>query len=153
MYKRQGLGAAGSGTVTVANGTTLDLQGVTVAAKGGSNLNGGTISTTTGTSSYADAITLGANSTVDVDGTKLTLSGAIGDGANTFGLTKTGNNTLVLSGANSYGGNTTINAGTVEVTHATGLGAAGSGTVTVANGTTLDPVSYTHLTLPTKRIV
>ena len=138
MYKRQGLGTAGVGTVTVANGATLDLQGVTVAAKGGTTINGGTISTTTGTSSYADGITLGANSTVDVDGTQLTLSGVIGDGGGTFNLTKTGNGILVLSGANTYDGNTAINAGTVNVTHATGLGSAGSGTVTIANGTTLD---------------
>jgi autotransporter-associated beta strand protein len=63
----------------------------------------------------------------------LSISGAIsGVGA----ITKAGSGTLVLSGANSYLGGTTINAGTLLVNNATGSG-TGSGPVTVNNGGTL----------------
>ena len=80
-------------------------------------VNGGTISTSTGTSSFAGAITLGAHSTFDVDGTQLTVSGNVTDGAGTYNITKTGNGILVLSNTtNSYDGTTTISAGTLTVT-------------------------------------
>jgi autotransporter-associated beta strand protein len=46
---------------------------------------------------------------------KLTFSGAIGDGGNGYGITKTGNGTLVLSGNNTYSGATTISAGTLQI--------------------------------------
>ena len=52
-------------------------------------LNGGTLATTTGTSSFAGAITLMATGPVSVTGTQLTLSGVIDDLGGDLGLTKT----------------------------------------------------------------
>ena len=63
----------------------------------------------------------------------VTVAGAItGSGA----VTQNGTGTLLLSGPNSYGGDTTLNAGTLRLGSATALGGAG-GTL-VINGGTLD---------------
>jgi autotransporter-associated beta strand protein len=109
------LGTNAAGTV-IASGATLDLQNVTYSTTEAITNNGGTLSTSTGTSSFAGVMTLGANSTIDVDGTQLTVSTAIGDGSNGYDIDKTGNGILVLSGANSYTGDTTISAGTIKLT-------------------------------------
>jgi autotransporter-associated beta strand protein len=68
-----------------------------------------------------------------VSGKLLTLSGVISDGGNNYGLTKAGAGTLVLSGANTYGGPTLVNAGALVVTHNTALGNT-VGATTVASG-------------------
>ncbi len=66
--------------------------------------------------------------------TKMTISGNIsGSGG---ALVKDGVGTLVLSGANSYNGGTTLNAGTLLVNNTTGTG-TGTGSVTVSAGTFL----------------
>ncbi len=74
--------------------------------------------------------TTAATLTVTAGGT---FSGAIQDGTGTVALTKTGNNTLSLRGANTNSGNTTLTAGTLLVT-----GALGSGSVSIAGGATLN---------------
>ncbi len=51
-------------------------------------------------------------------------------------MTKAGNGTLTLSGANTYTGTTTISAGTLVAANASALGGTGSGT-SVANGASL----------------
>ena len=80
------------------------------------------------------AVTLGGNRTVTVDQNALTVGGSIGG---SFGLTKAGAGTLILSGSNTYSGSTTISAGTVLVTNSSVLGSfTGSGVV--INGGTLD---------------
>jgi filamentous hemagglutinin family protein len=106
------LGTNAAGT-TIASGATLDLQNITYSTTETLTVNGGTVKTSTGTSSFAGGVTLGANSTVDVTGTQLTISGVITDGASTYGLTKTGSGILVLSNTNTYDGTTTISAGTL----------------------------------------
>jgi autotransporter-associated beta strand protein len=69
-------------------------------------------------------ITLGADSTLNVDGTQLTLSGVISDGANDYDIEKTGSGILVLSGTNTFSGTTTISGGTISIAADAGLGTA-----------------------------
>jgi autotransporter-associated beta strand protein len=122
------MGTTDAGT-TVATNTTLDFQNVTYSTAEAVTNNGGTIAASTGSSTFAGGVTLGGNSTYNVGGTQLTQSGAITDGASTFGINKTGTGVLVLSGNNTYDGNTTISAGTVLAANNGALGASGAATV------------------------
>jgi filamentous hemagglutinin family protein len=127
------LGATAAGT-TVAAGATLDLRNVTYGMTEALTLGGGTLATSTGTSSFAGAVTLGANSAVNVAGTQLTLSGAIGGGA--FGIDKLGAGRLVLSGLETYTGTTAVSGGTLRLGAANRI--ADASAVTVAAGATFD---------------
>ncbi len=70
--------------------------------------------------------------------TTLTVSGPVSDGASTFGITKSGNGVLVLSGDNSFDGQTSASAGGVlRVTHSHALGST-NGTTTVASNAWLE---------------
>lgn len=126
------LGTNAAGT-TVASGATLDFRNVTYSTAEGLSVNGGTVATSTGTSSFAGALALGAGgATVNVAGTQLTLSGAV-TGANA--LTKSGTGTLVLTNAaNAQTGGTVLSAGGLTVNSGATLGAA-SGALTVNGGT------------------
>jgi autotransporter-associated beta strand protein len=64
-------------------------------------------------------VTLGANFTFNVRGTTLEIAGGVTDGAGSFNLVKTGTGTMILSGAASYNGNTTVNQGTLIAAHDT----------------------------------
>ncbi len=108
------LGTNAAGTV-IASGATLDLQNVTYSTGEAITNNGGTLDFNRH-SSYAGTMTLGADSTIDVDGTQLTISTAIGDGGNAYAITKEGAGTLTLSGTNTFTGDLTISAGTVTTT-------------------------------------
>ena len=79
-------------------------------------------------------VTLGTNLTAAVSANTLTIGGAIGDGGAGHSLIKAGAGTLVLTGANTYTGNTTINGGTLDL--GTFVRAAGGGTLFL-NGTNL----------------
>jgi len=59
---------------------------------------------------FAGDVTLTGNRTAII-GSKVVISGAIGDGGNGYELGKTGAAELVLSGLNSYTGDTTVNDG------------------------------------------
>ncbi len=61
-----------------------------------------------------------------------TVAAPIGDGANGFGIEKTGPGTLILSGANSYTGDTTVSQGRLLLT-----GSLGKTAVSVAGGAIL----------------
>ena len=69
-----------------------------------------------------------------------TQSGVVSDDGNDFGIVKTGAGTLVLSGANTYTGGTTINAGLLVSNHVNpspgpaNIDALGSGPITLAGG-------------------
>ncbi len=54
------------------------------------------------------------------------------------GVQQTGSGTITLSGVNSYSGPTTIYAGSIVITNSNSLGTLPGGSVTVANGATLD---------------
>ena len=105
---------AARGTVNIASGATLDLSA-------------GNGTQTVGTLSGAGAVDIGANLTTLGGATDGTFSGSIvGSGS----VDKVGAGTETLTGANTYTGGTTIDAGTLA------LGAGGSlaanGTVTLA---------------------
>ncbi len=105
------------------------------------------------------AVTLsGATRTVTVQDSAatLTIGGIVGDGGNAYGLTKAGDGTLALGGANTYTGPTTVNAGrlqvdgalpyagTVSVGSGGTVGGAGTvGIVSVASGGTVAPGAST----------
>ncbi len=77
-------------------------------------------------------LTLDAATTFNIPSNTTTVSGVItGNG----GVTKTGAGTLVLSGANSNTGPTTVSAGVLNLRHSDALG---SSNITVANGASLD---------------
>jgi fibronectin-binding autotransporter adhesin len=80
-----------------------------------------------------ETITLTGNGTGIV-----TLSGNIlaGNGNRNYAITKSGTSTFVLSGANTYGGATTVSAGILNIRNATALGGTGNGT-SVTSGATL----------------
>jgi filamentous hemagglutinin family protein len=128
-----GLGTGAGGT-TVSSGATLDLRNVAYATSEPLTLNGGTLATSAGTSSFAGNIALGANSIANVSGTQLTASGVI-SGA-TFGIDKQGAGVLVLSGNNTYTGTTSISAGTLRLGAANRI--ANTSAVFVGGGATFD---------------
>jgi fibronectin-binding autotransporter adhesin len=150
-----GLGSTAAGT-TVANGATLQLQGgVTVGAEAltisGAGATGsgatGALENVNGISTYGGLITLGADSTISSDANTLNLTnpgtitgagfgltltgtgnGSIAGiiGTTSGALTKTGAGTWILSGANTYGGTTTISGGTLSISNVNNLGTGSS---------------------------
>ena len=102
--------ALGTGVLNAANGTTLDAGAAVSLAN---NVN------------VAGTLTIGGSNA-------LTLGGVV---AGVGGLTKNGAADLTLNGANTYFGNTALNAGKLIVGSNTALG---SGTLNAAANTTLD---------------
>jgi fibronectin-binding autotransporter adhesin len=93
-----------AGTLTVGNNGALGLGGLTMA-------DGTTLQSGAANLSLGNAVTLGGAASVDTQANNLTLSGVIsGSGS----LVKTGSGALVLTGANTYGGGTFVNAGTLQ---------------------------------------
>ncbi|MEY5006440.1 MAG: hypothetical protein RI969_1528, partial [Verrucomicrobiota bacterium] len=137
--------ALGTGTFSIGALTTLDTGASAIVNAGDNVQNWNGDFTFTGTNTLnlgAGAVTLGDNVTLTA-GNALTVGGAIGDGAATFGLTKVGAGALTLNGNNTFGGGVTLTAGTLNIGHANALGA---GTLTL-NGGTLDNTSGGALTL------
>ena len=119
--------AAGAGALTLGAG------GIAAALPG----------TVSHSYTVAEDVTLAANQAWGVtnNGTgvaTLAVSGAIGDGASSFGITKSGSGPLVLSGNNSYDGTTTVKTGgIIRIFHANALGSTNGATV-VENGAWLE---------------
>ncbi len=85
----------------------------------------GVVNNSANVQTFSAPIALGAVPTVATASNDIVFSGTIADGGIAGGLTKVGNRTLTLSGANTYTGPTTVNRGTLNLT--------GSGGVTSAN--------------------
>ena len=99
-----------SRTIDNSSGSALTLSnypntwGGDFAFKGTSDLNLG-----------AGGVTLGASPQITVTSGNLRVDGVIGPSGGGFGLTKTGNGTLILNAANTYNGNTTVSAGNLTL--------------------------------------
>jgi autotransporter-associated beta strand protein len=139
--------------VTVASGAALQLVGV-----GGGNTNGtltlrglGTSGTTGSLRSVSgtNVLSVGAGrimldsaaTAIGVDAGVLTIERTV---SGTGGLVKTGSGRLVLAGTNTYGGGTTLLAGTLEARSASAL-ASGAGGLTVAGGTLTLPAAASDI--------
>ena len=115
----------GKGNVAVNSGATLDLASHNATINGLNNGGGGggTVdSTVVGT----PTLTVGGNDASS------SFSGVIQNTAGTLSLTKIGAGTVTLSGADTYGGGTTISNGTLQL----GDGTAYNGSVSGASSTT-----------------
>ncbi len=117
IFRLTSANAGGNGTIRVRE-ATLD-----VAASTSTPIEIGTVGrfqstlqSSSGSNTASGTITLGASINIEVTGTQLTLSNAIGDGGNNFGITKQGDGTLVIGGTavSTYTGDTTIEAGVVQ---------------------------------------
>ena len=108
--------------LTVSSSGTLDLNGVSqqVASLSGSGTVGNSFNR------------LAVLSVAATSATSSTFSGTIRDGLGTTALTVGNNETLVLSGSNTYSGTTSINGGTLQANNASG--ALGSGNITFGGG-------------------
>ncbi len=130
--------ALGTGTITISGGTynntsagSLTISGNIAQAWNGSFIYGGTQAMTMGTG----AVTLGATPTITVNGagaTGVLIEQGVISGA--FGITKAGTGNLTLTGANTFTGPVTVNAGILNFN---GIAALGAGTAINLNGGTL----------------
>ncbi|MEI7955436.1 MAG: autotransporter-associated beta strand repeat-containing protein, partial [Verrucomicrobiota bacterium] len=141
-------GRSGNSTLNLDSGGLLNTARPVAegAVANGSifNFDGGTLkSTYTGGSILQNSIynVRNGGAIIDSASTNISLSFPLlhssigGDRAVDGGLTKTGNGTLTLSAVNTYTGNTTVNAGTLSITHAC---LADASTVTIASTAKLD---------------
>lgn len=123
-------------TLTIAPNAALQLWNVTSPVNKVMVFNGGAapnVINGSGANTIAGPITLNADSIFNVGGTSLALNGAVGGAG---GLIKIGGSPLILNTANTYLGNTFVNAGTLTLGASGWLGS--SPLISVASGATLD---------------
>jgi autotransporter-associated beta strand protein len=144
-----------SGTFNLlSNGTLTTTTGITNSSTGAQtlNLNGGTLQAASSSLTFwnnlnAVTATIGASGfTIDTQSYSDTISQVL---KGTGGLTKIGTGSLVLSGANTYTGSTTVSAGSLtipEVSKTTAL-SVGDGATFIISGTTGAILTLSPLTL------
>jgi autotransporter-associated beta strand protein len=139
----------GSGVLTLANSNTYSggtslLSGSIQITNANSLGTTGNLSFGGGTLQYGAGITTDLSSrihnsssaiAIDTNGQNVTFASALG-ASNVGGLTKSGVGTLVLSGANTFTGTTTISTGILNIQNSDALGSTASGT-TLSSGAAL----------------
>jgi autotransporter-associated beta strand protein len=115
---------ATSFTIVSTTGSTLTLagSGVTNNSANAQTLN-------------VPLVEMGAPQTFNAASGNISVSGVVDDAGAGLALTKTGNNVMVLSGTNTYSGNTIINAGNLTIGGAGQLEAGAYAAAMVDNGT------------------
>lgn len=144
-----------AGSVIFDGGNNRLADGVAVTIASGATLNVNTRSDTIGSLAGAGTLTnAGAtDATLTFGGanTNTTFSGTITDATGALNLVKAGTAQTIISGNNSYDGTTTVNAGTLTIQSATGLGTTTAGT-TVASGAALELQHASGLTIGTETL-
>jgi autotransporter-associated beta strand protein len=105
----------GLGVYTFSGGSIyIGALGITTSGSYAINLGGGTIGAYQSWASSLNMSLTGSNGPVTFNpaGNTITLSGAL---SGSGGLTKAGSGTLELSGPNTYSGDTTVNAGILQL--------------------------------------
>jgi len=136
--------ALGTGTFTISSGAIANTSAgaITLSTNNVQAWNGSfSFQSNQSLNLGTGAVTLGGNLTINLRGDgSLTVGGVIGDGGNGYGITRTTtyNGPLILSGANTYSGQTIITSGVIKLNNAL---AAQNSTVTVSatNGLTFGP--------------
>ena len=127
-----------TGSTTISQGTLSAAATASLGDGSATNtliFNGGTLQATgTITSPAARGVIMTSTGLFDTNGQAISIAGNI-TGAG--GLTKSGTGTLALSGANTYTGLTTVNAGTLAITKQAALPSNTAATLNVKSGATL----------------
>jgi len=151
-------GALGAGTFTIGGATALtglsidNTSGAAISVNTANTINWNNNFTFTGTNNLnfgSGPVIMNANRSVTVAAGALTFEGAISDSDLARNLSKDGAGTLILDGANTYGGSTEINGGSLQgsgsvvgdvfiASGATISGGNGIGTFTIGGGLFLD---------------
>lgn len=131
----------GGQTIVAGNNVTVGNNAVTVdvnnnGSNAGNNITFGNLSLGTGqlnvtggntyTLRFSGTTTLTGDAVFNPTTAGLSLVGVISDGGNNFGITKIGSGNLVVAGANTYTGTTSVLAGTLSLSGNAASGAAGT---------------------------
>jgi autotransporter-associated beta strand protein len=122
-------GAASSGTVNL-DGGLLSVRAITKGSGTATfNFNGGTLRKSS--TSAADllnftSVVKSGGALIDTNGVDATISGNLTDGGGNGGLSKLSTGNLTLSGANTYTGNTTVNAGNLILNNPSDVSISGN---------------------------
>ena len=109
------IGATGITNNLASNTQTITSPVTTGSSQTWTTVSGGTLSVD------SVIITSSSNRTLTIDGAGNTTIGSITTSTGVGSVTKTGAGTLTLNGSNTYTGNTSISAGTVNITSGSGM--------------------------------
>ncbi|HSH96540.1 MAG TPA: autotransporter-associated beta strand repeat-containing protein, partial [Roseimicrobium sp.] len=132
-------GTAAAKTINFTDPSAVTLTNVfsgadkTLTIQSGLTTGAGAVTIGSATANQGVLVALGASQTWNIGSGGLTINNTI-SGAS-FGITKSGTGTLTLNGANTYGGTTVINAGTLIANGDTAGVLASGKAFTLAGGT------------------
>lgn len=130
-------GTGGTSMTATANDTNFTVAGIQLTANGSGYTSAPAVSLSTGTATITanlPAVALGASGSY-VGGTGDITINPVVSGGSSAGLTKVGANTVTLAGGSNFGGDTTIELGTLSLSSAT---LADTSTVSITSGAHLN---------------